>query len=595
MKKTPGNPEGQKQLRLRAESRLLEHPVKVPRKKTHADSERLVQELQIHQIELEMQNEELKQTKAEVDAGLEKFTELYDFAPVGYFTLSADGAIQQVNLTGACLIGVDRSRLLGVRLGMLFSSKFRHGFEIFLKQVFASEVKQSGDFELLREDQSSLIVNIEAKRQLNGRVCHAVVVDITERKQAEDILRRNEALYSALLSQAPFGVYVVDAQFRLQQINPKALPIFKNIHPLPGRDFSEVLHTLWPKRVADKTEKRFRHTLKTGEPYQSPEFVEKRLDIGTQEAYEWQIQRITLPSGDHQVVCFFNDITERKRAEETQRRFDVLAASNAKLITEIIHRQAVEKALTTSEQQARLLLDQSRELQKKLRLMSHQSLLALENQRKEISHELHDKISQILIGINVRLAVFIRETGIKSRAVAPLRRLVEQSVRTVHQYSTDLRPTLLDDLGLIPALRAYIKDFPGRKGRKIQFSAFSDVEALDNVKRTMLYRVAQEALINVAKHAEASVVKVAITKTREGVCLEISDNGKGFETSRIASAQWESRHGVIGMRERVEMGGGKFSVESVPGAGTTIRVVVPSGRPRKIKSRVSVSGRKSTP
>ncbi len=463
MKKPPGKPERSNQLRLRAENRLLEHPVKALRKDSHADARRLVQELQIHQIELEMQNEELKQTKAEVDAGLEKFTELYDFAPVGYFTLTTDGAIQQVNLTGACLVGMERTRLVGVRLGLLLASNLRHGFEAFLKQVFVSEVKQSGDFELLQQNQSPLIVNIEAKRQLDGRVCHAVLVDITE----------------------------------------------------------------------------------------------------------------------------------RKRAEETQRRFEVLAASNAKLISEIIHRQAVEKALTASEQQARLLLDQSRELQKQLRLVSHQSLLALENQRKEISHELHDKISQILIGINVRLAVFIRETGVKSRSVAPLRRLVEQSVRIVHQYSTDLRPMMLDDLGLIPALRAYIKDFPGRKGRKILFSAFSEVEALDNVKRTMLYRVAQEALINVAKHADASVVKVSITKTREGVCLAISDNGKGFETGRIASAQWESRHGVIGMRERVEMGGGRFTIESVPGAGTAIKVVVPSGKPKKEKKPTTDGIRKA--
>lgn len=81
----------------------------------------------------------------------------------------------------------------------------------------------------------------------------------------------------------------------------------------------------------------------------------------------------------------------------------------------------------------------------------------------------------------------------------------------------DLCPTMLDDHGLIPALRACIKDFPVRKGRKILFTTFSEVKALDNVKRTMLYRVAQEALINVAKHAGASVVKVTITKTHEGV------------------------------------------------------------------------------
>lgn len=100
-------------------------------------------------------------------------------------------------------------------------------------------------------------------------------------------------------------------------------------------------------------------------------------------------------------------LIERKQPGETQRRFEMLAASNAKLTAKIFHRQAVERDLTTSGQQPRILLDPSRELQIQLRLVSHQSLLARENQRGEISHDLRDKISQILSGINVRHAVII--------------------------------------------------------------------------------------------------------------------------------------------------------------------------------------------
>jgi len=342
------------------------------------------------------------------------------------------------------------------------------------------------------------------------------VRDISERKQVEDILRRNEALFSALLSKAPIGVYVVDDHLRMIQINPRALPLFKNVQPLIGRSFAEIIRILWPKRVADAAEKRFRHTLETGEPYQSPEFVERRKDTRVKEAYEWQIQRVTLPSGDHRVVCFFNNITERRRAEETQRSLEVMAASNAKLKLEIIHRQAVQAALTKSEHQAQTQLKQSRLLQKIIREMSHQNLLALENQRKEISHELHDKISQVLIGINVRLAVFTRTSGVDSLAMAPVRELVEKSVRIVHDYARELRPAMLDQLGLIPTLSTYINEIPKRKGRQILFTASPDVEALDNDKRTVLYRVAQEALVNVLKHAEARNVGVTLRHARGG-------------------------------------------------------------------------------
>ena len=692
-------------LRRRAESKLSRKSVKKRPAIGNADALRTLQELQIHQIELELQNEELKITKAEVDAGLEKYTNLYDFAPVGYFTLGIDGTINQVNLTGTSFVGVQRSKLLGQRFGLLLDPSFRRDFSTFLKKVFADDTRQSGDFELLRQDQTPLIVNIAAKRQVNERECHAVVLDITERKAAElssarlaaivefsddaiigknldsiitswnrgaekifgysakdivgtsimrlipferrneealilskikagdfvqhfetqrltkagklihvsvtvspikdsmgeirgvsktvrdiserkkveEILRRNEALFSALLSQAPIGVYVVDDQFRMVQVNPKAQPLFRNIQPLLGRNFAEIIRTLWPKRVADAAEKRFRHTLETGEPYQSPEFIERRKDTRVKEAYEWQIQRVTLPSGDHRVVCFFNNITERKRAEETQRRVEILAASNAVLKKEIVHRQAVESALTMSEHHAQSLLKQSRLLQKKIRGMSHQNLLALENQRKEISHELHDKISQVLIGINVRLAVFTRTAGVDSQAMAPVRELVEESVRIVHDYARELRPAMLDQLGLIPTLSTYINEIPKRKGRQILFTASPDVEALDNDKRTVLYRVAQEALINVTKHAQAHNVGVTLRHARGGVCLEITDDGKAFDVDLLSSPQWSQRLGLTGMRERVEMVNGVFSILSTPGKGTTIRAVIPVGKSKREK------------
>ena len=97
------------------------------------------------------------------------------------------------------------------------------------------------------------------------------------------------------------------------------------------------------------------------------------------------------------------------------------------------------------------------------------------------------------------------------------------------------------------------------------------MEALGNDKQTVLYRVVQEALTNVAKHAQASVVNVTILKAPDGVCLEIADNGKSFEVSCLSAAPWGGRLGLIGMRERVEMVGGRFTVLATPGQGTTIR------------------------
>lgn len=289
-------------------------------------------------------------------------------------------------------------------------------------------------------------------------------------------------------------------------------------------------------------------------------------------------------NGHSVIQCNIRDITARKQAEAAQRRMDVLTASNEKLKQEIIRRQAVEAALRSSEQGAHQLLAQSHHLQRKLRRLSHQILTVQEQQRKAISRELHDKICQLLVGINVHLALFAKTAAIDPqsvpRTVAPLRRLVAKSVRIVHQFARELRPAVLDDLGLVPALRAYLDEFPKRKGRRIQFTASAGVEALDNDKQTVLYRVAQEALTNVAKHAHASFVKVNIVEVPGGLALEVADNGKAFDVGRLSSARWNHRLGLIGMRERVEMVGGRFSVVSTPGTGTTIRAEVPLGKKR---------------
>ena len=151
------------------------------------------------------------------------------------------------------------------------------------------------------------------------------------------------------------------------------------------------------------------------------------------------------------------DITERKRAEAAQRRNEVLAASNRKLEREIARRQTVEKALKKSEQHKSRLLEQSRHMQEQLRHLSHQLLSAQEEERKRISRELHDVIAQTLTGINVHLATLKMTAASNPKGleqnIARTQRLVEHSVNIVHQFARELRPAVLDDLGLIPALQ----------------------------------------------------------------------------------------------------------------------------------------------
>jgi signal transduction histidine kinase len=260
-------------------------------------------------------------------------------------------------------------------------------------------------------------------------------------------------------------------------------------------------------------------------------------------------------------------------------RLERLALANKKLKQEIIERHKAEKALKESEAHYVQLFEQSLHMQEQLRHLSRQLLLAQEEERKRISRELHDEIVQTLVGINVHLASLKVKARVNikdlMKQISQTQRLVENSVNTVHRFARELRPTVLDDLGLIPALEAFIKDFSKRTSLHVRFTAYAGVERLNGTKRTVLYRVAQSALSNVDKHAHATVVKVSIRKLRDFIRLEIHDNGKSFEIERVLFAKRHRRLGLLGSRERVEMVGGQFRIESAPAQGTTISAEIP--------------------
>jgi PAS domain S-box-containing protein len=455
------HPSSSTSLRERSERKLREGRVPNADSRIAHETQRLFHELQVHQIELELQNEELSQANSAVSAALERFTDLYDFAPVGYFSLDDLGQILESNIAGAALLGMERSLAIGRRFQLFVEPKSRIVFQRFLDRVFSGSDRQHCEAELLRK------------------------------------------------SGDPFWAEIAGA-FAL---------------------------------TANGT---------------------KRLS------------RIVV-----------SDISARKLAEKEHRHVGVLTATNRELEEEIVRRKATEASLRESEKRFRSLLNQSRLLETRLRRMTREMMEVQEKQRKEISRELHDEVSQILLGINVQLEIFAKAAATNpmevKKAIQPMRRIVERSVRVVHEFARKLRPAMLDDLGLIPTLRSYIEALPKRKGRTIRFTADPAVEQLDNDRRTVFYRIAQEGLTNVIKHANASWVSVSLLKTRNGVFLEVADNGISFDINRLATSDWQNRLGLAGMRERVEMFGGEFTVIAVPGKGTTLRIEIPFRPPKRTR------------
>lgn len=256
-----------------------------------------------------------------------------------------------------------------------------------------------------------------------------------------------------------------------------------------------------------------------------------------------------------------------------------LARSNRRLEGEVQRRKTSELAVLSGKERYRKLFLHSELMQKKLRRLTRQIISAQEDERKEISRELHDEVVQTLVGINVELAALSRsanqgQNNLKAK-ITRTQRLVESSVNAVHRFARELRPAVLDDLGLIPALHAYSKAFAGRKKINIHLTAFDGVEALPSASRMVLFRVAQEAMTNVARHAHAARIQVMLRQIPSGVRMEIHDDGISFEVQKALGARNHSRLGLIGMNERLEMIGGSLTLESAPGRGTTVRAEVP--------------------
>jgi signal transduction histidine kinase len=164
------------------------------------------------------------------------------------------------------------------------------------------------------------------------------------------------------------------------------------------------------------------------------------------------------------------------------------------------------------------------------------------------------------------------------RKISQTQLLVDKSLAMVHRFAVELRPTVLDDLGLIPALHTFMKDFMKRTGVRAHLTAYAAVNQLPIGQSAVLYRVALEALNNVGIHAQASAVEVEIKKLPDWVCLTITDDGKSFDVKRVLRTKGNGRLGLLGMRERLEMVGGKFSIKSTPGHGTTVTAQIPLGK-----------------
>lgn len=284
---------------------------------------------------------------------------------------------------------------------------------------------------------------------------------------------------------------------------------------------------------------------------------------------------------------------EQKQLKKTLRlRTAELKSAQCELKKESARRLAAEDRLEQCKQKSDVLSKELNVTRKQLRRVTHHVLLVQEEERKKMSRELHDNVSQVLTGIDLYLANLAHKTiadaQVLEKEITRIQKLAEESATNIHDFARELRPSILDNIGLIVALRSYTKEFADKTKIKIDFSAVAETDELDDLKRTVIYRVAQSALININQHADASKVKFKIQKIADSICMEIHDNGKSFNVKQILYDNRYKRLGLLCMKERVEMVHGIFNIDSSPGKGTSISAQIPfkkNGKKEKLKNR----------
>ncbi len=474
------------------------------------------------------------------------FRTMIESAPMGIVLLDEDGVIAERNRSLERMLGYPEEGLVRVLFETLVMPVDQPKVRTLLSQLDpAANARSLTEIRMRRIDGGVVWGSISASPIVLGgtdrRFATVMIRDITERKLVEEELRRSDEQFRSVFSEAPIGIALLDRDGRHVRTN-QALHEMLRYAPgtLDGMELGDIVH---PDDLS--TERTNVQAMASGTMHRYHREMRFLRRDGTT---AWATVNGTAIRTDDGELLFclrlVEDITEQKQLQQ-------------------------------------MLVETERRRSEDLRKFATNVQRAQEEERQRIARELHDDICQRLSGMKLNMEVLedeIRLTDRRtSRILRGFRKQFEQTISEVRRLSSNLRPTVLDDFGLTIAMNLLVRDFERMHGISVHLESKGlSVERLDPQVEIALYRIAQESLTNVARHAEADTVDIELLARDKFAELTIRDNGRGFDETESMNAR-EAGHGMglISMRERAELLGGTCLVSSRPTDGTTVFASIP--------------------
>lgn len=494
---------------------------------------KIIFELQTHQIELELQNEELRQIEIDLQTSNQNYSNLYNFAPVGYITVNQKGIILESNLTFVKILGRERSRIIHQPFSTYIVNTDQDIYSRLCHECIETNELQSCELKLFTGHGicwvliESTVVEFTPCKEIQ---LHQTIIDITKQKKLDLELQKSQKLLDLSFEYAPIPKSLVDKTGKYIQVNQAWCDLF-------GYNKQEALQ-MWFVDITHPDD------LPTSSKFHA------QLYKGSIDHYQDQRRFLTKDGQFITAVLHVNPVFD----EHHQIQF------------------TIGQIIDVTEEQR--FLEYSQHYTHKLKELQKRIFTIQEEERKHISRELHDDTSQMLTSLHLRMQhiqMQLENTGLNEEINDCLLHIGD-IMSHLHDLSLGLHPSLLTELGLNATIKWLVENIRKVSGINIVITILGDEVTLPEIFSTTSFRVIQESVNNAVRHANASLIEVTIQYGEHSIEITVSDDGCGFDIQKFNQLNiLEKGLGLIGVKERIEMYGGVFSIQSQIMKGTTIQ------------------------